>query len=289
MDKSMSRLFYEDSFKGMEYLANTYCECIDVVITSPPYANQRANQYGGIDERDYPEWTVRWMELVKLILKPHGSVFINIRPHIRRGEISDYVLKTRLALREAGWVECEELQWLKPDSPPLGSTRRPRRSWEHILWFSKSGNPFCDPKAGGDVSNRLGFENTKFEHGGKSHIHGGQNRPSSGIARVRDVIVAGTSKVEKGEYLTHPAMFPIEVPDYCIKLSCPKNGIVLDPFSGSGTTLRAAVKNDRGFIGFENNKEYVKMAEKATISYILDNKKEDIYPDFIEVNGSEDE
>lgn len=285
----MSRLFYEDAFKGMNYLENAYGECIDTLITSPPFANQRANQYGGVDEKHYPEWTVRWMELVRQILKPKGSVFINIRPHIRRGEISDYVLKTRLALREAGWIECEELQWIKPDSPPLGSIQRPRRAWEHILWFSKSRTPYCDPKAGGVISERLGFENSKFKHGGKSHIHGGQSKPKKGVARVRDVIVAGTSRVEKGKYLDHPAMFPIEVPDYCINLSCPKDGIILDPFSGSGTTLRSAVKNDRGFLGFEINKSYFEMAEKATLSYILTNNKETDYPNFTEVNGSEDD
>ena len=123
--------------------------------------NKEKKQYGGVPENDYPCWTVKWLNEAKRILTDEGSVFINIRPHISNGEISDYVLRTRLAIRESGWTECEELIWIKPDSPPLGSTKRPRRAWESILWFSKTGRPYCNTKANGRKSDRIGFENNK--------------------------------------------------------------------------------------------------------------------------------
>ena len=66
-------------------------------------------------------------------------------------------MRTRLALREVGWHECEELIWLKPNAPPLGSKLRPRRAWESILWFSRSAQPYADLKACGKESDRLGF------------------------------------------------------------------------------------------------------------------------------------
>jgi len=200
-----------------------------------------------------------WMAEAKRVLKPRGSVFINIRPHLKNGIISDYVLKTRLALRDDGWKECEELIWIKPDSPPLGSTKRPRRSWESILWFSQTHDPYCNPKANGTLSNRIGFENSKFEHGGKSHIHAGQTNAKQGIARCKDYIEVGTGKIEKGIY--HPAMFPVQVPEYLIKMCCPKDGTVLDPFMGSGTTAIACIKNQRKYIGFEINKDFCDIAE----------------------------
>ena len=112
-------------------------ESIQLVVTSPPYAEQRAAQYKSISEEDYPQWCVQWMELLWDKLTPDGSVLIVIRPHVSKGSLSDYVLKTRLALRDDGWTECEELIWLKPDAPPLGSNQRPRRTWESILWFAK--------------------------------------------------------------------------------------------------------------------------------------------------------
>src|SRR5690348_8805380 len=124
-------------------------ESVDAVVTSPPYAMQRKATYGGVPESEYPAWTVAWMSEARRLLKPDGSVVINIRPHVRNGQISDYTLRTRLALREDGWAEVEELIWHKKSGPPMGHTQRPRRSWESLHWFAKHGQPFTDPKAAG--------------------------------------------------------------------------------------------------------------------------------------------
>jgi DNA modification methylase len=248
----LNRVYNCDCFDGIKELDNN---SVSLVVTSPPYAMQRKFQYGGIAEKDYPQWTVDWMELLKQKLKDDASVMINIRPHIKNGEISDYVLRTRLALREAGWKECEELIWVKTTSPPMGSTERPRRAWESILWFSKTNKPKCYPKANGTESNRIGFAGSKFEEGGTSHIHAGQNLPTQkGVARCVDYIMVGTGNVEKG--YNHPAMFPPELPEYLIKMLSDEGDLVLDPFIGSGTTGRVAERLNRKWIGFEINKEY---------------------------------
>jgi site-specific DNA-methyltransferase (adenine-specific)/site-specific DNA-methyltransferase (cytosine-N4-specific) len=277
-----SRIFNMDCFEGLKNLYESYGQCVDCVVTSPPYAQQRLHQYGGIDETLYPQWTVEWMDAVGKVLKPEGSVFIVIRPHIKNGVISDYVLKTRLSLRNAGWYECEELIWIKPDSPPLGSVNRPRRAWESILWFSKSNKPYCDPKANGTFSNRIGFENNKFEHGGTSHIHAGQRNASIGIARCKDYVEAGTSKVKKG--IKHEAMYPIQVPEYLIKMCTKERQIVLDPFIGSGTTAEACIKLNRGFVGYEIKSDYYKIANAVILDSIISSSKETIYKEFVEQN-----
>ena len=108
-------------------------ESIDAVITSPPYAMQRKATYGGVPEADYPEWTVAWMREVRRVLKPDGSAVINISPHKVAGGLSDYVLRTRLALRDAGWTEIDEIVWHKTNAMPTGSPRRPKRTWESLL------------------------------------------------------------------------------------------------------------------------------------------------------------
>ena len=273
-----SMVYNEDCVVGAKTLQENNNGAVNVVITSPPYAEQRKNSYGGVNEEDYPRFTVEWMESIKPLLTDDGSVFINIRPHIKNGQISDYVLKTRLALREAGWVECEEIIWIKPDSPPLGSVNRPRRAWEHVLWFSKTPKPYVDVKKGGNESNRIGFENDKFEHGGKSHIHGGQNKAKQGKARVRDYIECGTGKVEKG--YSHSAMYPRELVKYLIDLACPSNGVVLDPFMGSGTTARECVSNNVGFLGFEKNEQYYLECIKS-LKHMIDNEnKQKLYQEF---------
>ena len=132
-------------------------ESVALGLFSPPYAMQRRRQYGGVSEKEYPAWMCRVMAALRPKLTANGSVLIVIRSHVRDGVVCDYVLRTRLALREDGWCECEELIWLKPDAPPLGSKQRLRRTWEHILWFSKSANPFIDLKANGSFSDRIGF------------------------------------------------------------------------------------------------------------------------------------
>ena len=76
---------------------------VKAVVTSPPYANQRKNHYGGISEDDYPDWTVSWMREIKPLLDPLGSVMIVISEHVQNGVLSPYVLRTQLALHADGW------------------------------------------------------------------------------------------------------------------------------------------------------------------------------------------
>lgn len=249
MNKIQSTIILGDCKIIMRDLNQNYGQFADAIITSPPYADQRKNQYGGISEKDYPSWTVEWMREASNILKPTGSVFINIRPHIKNGQVSDYTYRTVEALRKDGWYHAEDIMWYKPDSPPLGSIERPRRAWETIHWFGNGPKPWQNCKAGGSESNRIGFENNKFDHGGKSHIHAGQNKAKQGRSRVADVVVAGTSRIEKG--YSNEAMYPPEIPEYLINLSVPIGGIVVDPFSGSGTTVRQAIRMGRIGIGIE--------------------------------------
>ncbi|KAK9680656.1 DNA methylase [Popillia japonica] len=230
---------------------------MDLIITSPPYAEQRKNQYGGTPASEYPKWTVRWMDAAREKLKDSGSICINFKANLKKGEIQAWELETVMAIRMSGWIHCGTFPWVKPNSPPLGSTLRPREAWEPIYWFAKSGSPKCFPKAGGRESNRIGFENNKFEHGGKSHISKGQNSAKSGIARVPNYIEAGTGEVEKG--YKHPAMFPPEVPEYFITLLTEAGDLVCDPFDGSGTTGRACDRLNRNYIGFDKSEEYINM------------------------------
>jgi DNA modification methylase len=237
---------------------------VSLVVTSPPYADQRAGHYQSVSEEDYPDFTVQWMSALAPKLTKDGSVLIVIRPHLHGGVISDYVLRTRLAVREAGWRECEEMIWVKPSSPPVGSNLRPRRAWESILWFAKVTQPFSDLKACGRESDRLGFDGSiKFAAGGVSEKTGWNPRIESigivsGIARVTDVIVASHGDNEPG--VDHPAMFPIGLAGQLIKTFSQEGDLVLDCFAGSGQTLLAAKACGRRYLGIEREQKYVKIA-----------------------------
>jgi DNA modification methylase len=185
-------------------------------------------------------------------------------PHVLKGVLSDYVLRTRLALRETGWHECEELIWLKPDATPLGSLKRPRRAWESILWFSRCAQPYADLKACGKESDRLGFSgDIRFAHNGFSEKSARHPCVESfgkgkGVARITDVIVANVGGNERG--LDHPALFPLALAGQLIRTFSQTGDLVLDCFCGSGQTLLAAKACGRRYLGIEREERYVKIA-----------------------------
>src|SRR5699024_8047874 len=135
---------------------------------------------------------------------------------------------------------------------------------------SKTGKPFCDTKANGKERGRIGFEATKFEQGGDSHVHAGQNKAKKGIARSKDNIEVGTGKVDKG--LKHLAMFTVQIPEYLIKLCSNESDISLDPFMGSGTTAIACMNTNRNYIGFELDENYYKVSLERIEKHKEENK-----------------
>jgi DNA modification methylase len=253
-------LIHADCLTGIDTLENA---SIDLVFTSPPYAEQRKGLYDSINEKEYPEWTVKWFEKCKRVLKPEGSIAFVIRPHLKDGVISDYVLKTRLLLREKGWKECEEFIWIKPNSPPVGSNLRPRRAWESVHWFSLTNKPYIDPKANGTFSKRLGFEGKK---GKGKYINGltlsedWQDR--CGVARCKDYVEVGTAESDYSDENKHPAQFPERLALWFVTMLCPEGGTVLDPFVGSGTTPVACVKTGRNYVGFDTDEGFLNYAKK---------------------------
>ena len=230
-------------------------DSIHLCVTSPPYAEQRKNEYPSISEKDYPEFTVQWMSRLRDKLTHDGSVLIVIDPRVRKGMVSDYVRRTIDALRGDGWFEHRRMIWLKPDGIPMGHKGWPRHCYEDILWLSKSPRPFCDPKACGRFSKKLGVNSYSW-----SKWTNGDGPRKEGIARMSDVFAAAIGANEKG--IKHPARFPVTLAEQLIATFCPPEGTVLDPFCGSGTTVVAAKKLRRDFYGFEIVGKFCEIARK---------------------------
>lgn len=243
----------------VEVMASMPAESVDAIVTSPPYAEQRKSTYGGIPEKDYPAWTVAWMAEARRVLKPNGSALINISPHVKNGQLAEYVLRTRLALRGAGWNEVDELIWHKTDAMPTGHKDRPRRSWESILWFSKHGRPYSNAKANGSAPTQV----TKAHNSGQGVRNGwgwldtGTGKTPT-VARCPNVIAMPTGTTPSG----HPASYPWKLAEWMGKLVCPPGGAILDPFSGSASTGVAAIRNGWDYIGIDAVAEYVDMSRR---------------------------
>jgi site-specific DNA-methyltransferase (adenine-specific) len=262
--------FYQDDFVT---LFNAPCEdvlptlpanSIDAIVTSPPYAEQRAKFYGGVSEREYPAWTVAWMNAARPALTPTASVLINIREHVRDGEISDYVLLSRLGLRQAGWTECDELIWIKPRVLPVGHPKRPRRSWERILWFGNTREAWCDPLANGRQSERGGMEGKGIAWVSST------SEKAVGRARCQDYVSISVDNECNPANFGHPAAYPPLLAAWMVKLVVPAGGTVLDPFGGSATTARAAKDLGIRSVVIEQNEAYCEAAARRLSQSVMD-------------------
>jgi DNA modification methylase len=242
----------------IETIPRLYPTSINLALCSPPYAEQRKNDYPSIPEKDYPDWMVEIMSELWDKLADDGSVIINIRPHLRKGVISDYVLKTRLALRERGWQECEELIWHKPDGGAcMGSMQRPRRTYEQLLWFSKNGKPFIDTKACGHDSSNLSLSS---HHRSSADSAKAKDGKGAGRTRVTDLFTVPVGGTARG--MGHPAMMPITLAEQLIQTFSREGDTVLDFCAGSGTTCIAAANTGRSYIGIETLPKYVGLANE---------------------------
>ena len=98
------RIFHGDCLDVLKKLPNGK---INLILTSPPYANQRKHTYGGIDSTKYVDWFLPISEQLKRVLADDGSFILNIKENVKDGERDTYVLKLILALREQGWLWTE--------------------------------------------------------------------------------------------------------------------------------------------------------------------------------------
>ena len=182
-------------------------------------------------------------------------------------------------LFRSGWAELEELIWHKKGGAPLGSTRRPRRSWESLLWFGKHGKAYADPKGAGPLTVHVGL--TPGSRGRGEYLNPSQRNtnvrlPEPVRARVSDVAVLSTRLNEKSNGLNdHPAPFPWQLAEWCGKLIIPDGGTILDPFSGSASTGVAAIRNGWNYIGIDSSEEYVSMSARRLEAAQLDGKEND--------------
>ena len=110
----------------------------DLIVTSPPYADQREDTYGGIPPAKYVDWFVQRSEEFLRVLKPTGSFVLNIKEKVSAGERHTYVLELILALRKQGWKWTEEYIWHKRNCHPGKWPNRFRDAWERCLHFTKT-------------------------------------------------------------------------------------------------------------------------------------------------------
>jgi len=241
---------------------------IDLIITSPPYADQRKNTYGGIRPDQYVKWFLPISKELLRVLKPTGTFILNIKEKVVEGERSTYVIELILAMRKQGWLWTEEFIWHKKNSYPGKWPNRFRDSWERLLQFNKKKkfNMYQEevmvPMGEWAKSRLKKLSNTdktrddsKVGSGFGKNISNWLNREKAYPTNVLHLATECNNK-------NHSATFPEELPEWFIKLFTIRGDMVLDPFMGSGTTLNIANKMQRNCIGIEIIPEYCSMVSK---------------------------
>jgi len=231
-------------------------------MTSPPYAEQRKTSYGGIAETEYPQWLLSVVRAGMKILKPTGSFVINVKEHASGGVRSLYVYETILLLaKEFRFVE--EFIWNKTNPFPTGNKKRLKDGYERCLHFAKSADyQFFPGQVLVKSASKWAGSNERRKNKGAFNTTNGSDmamgkRITGDMVRPSNVITLPSSCINIG----HPAAFPIELPEFFIKLMTKEGDVVLDPFMGSGTTALASRRLRRNYLGIEMNAEYVNLAE----------------------------
>lgn len=255
LNKFINKILCGDCIEGMKEMSN---ECVDIIVTSPPYniGIKYNSHQDNMPFDKYLDWIERVAKECFRVLKDDGSFFFNIgdKPsdEFRSLKVAERINKLFKLQNTVHWVKSlavPEKNIAIGHYKPVNSKRFLNNCHEFIFHFTKNGDVKLDR-----LSNGVPYQD-------KSNI-GRWNHAKQDLRDRGDVwfIPYETVVSEK----MHPTMFPIKLPEMCIKLHGLKKGelLVLDPFLGSGSTAIASKRLGCNYIGFEKDEKYCKIAER---------------------------
>lgn len=300
---NIDRIIHGDALTELKKLPN---DIIDLCVTSPPYWNQR--WYGENpdvigDESTVLDYINNLKQIfgeVKRVLKESGSCFVVISDKFNNkgadmGREKGFVkyedrsipdgslcnIPSRFAIAmtdQLGFVLKNDIIWEKPNGFPNGAAARRRFSinHEHVLFFVKDSKDYyfqtqyepytTDPSEWNNKGPRIGGRKAAEYW---SSVYSGKHWLPDKRGRIKRSIWKINTQKQRDKFY---AAYPEKLVEIAINACCPENGIVLDPFLGSGTTALVALKLKRKFIGIELFKKYVEMSSKRLEPFLLANE-----------------
>ena len=282
------------------HLTNIPDNSVDMCVTSPPYYNLRdyknSGQIGAENTvKDFVENLCKVFDEIHRILKPTGSCWVNIGDTYDKKRLLQVPSRFEIAMCDRGWHLRNEVIWSKPNPQPISSKDRFWGNHEKFFWFVKDVKKYyfnrdaiLVPQA--EISIRRMFSKNNmdkrkdFNASSKEGFAISSNSQDKHYARMREEM--GIDKefnyeelIKSGKCPTRPefdtwnipsvtykgahfAVYPPELIEKPILSCCPEQGIVIDPFMGSGTTGEVAKLNNRRYIGLELNPEYAILANE---------------------------
>jgi DNA modification methylase len=271
-------------------------ESVNCCVTSPPYWGLR--DYGETDQlgleetpEEYVANMVKVFSEVKRVLTKDGTLWLNLGDSyagncsrtysgrdgmgkeregiysrsgdgLKSKDLVGIPWRVAFALQADGWYLRQDIIWHKPNPMPESVADRCTKAHEYIFLLSKSSKYYYDHEAVKEKSK--GEWGTRDRTNGKYHNEGTGLNPHSGLeksydmANKRSVWTVNTRPYPEAHFATYPK----KLIRPCIKAGCPKGGVVLDPFGGSGTTAEVANELQRDAILCELNPKYCELIEK---------------------------
>ena len=226
------------------------------------------DSYCGSGSRGY-NFTDKWTDASKIQSSSKGTEDLSNLPKltgnkngIKNKDLIGIPWMLAFALRDDGWYLRQDIIWAKPNPMPESVKDRCTKSHEYVFLLSKSPNYYFDYKAieepatpDNSVRDR---DNTKLNNTPGRTKMGGLTTNHYETKHKRDVWTVATQPVKEAHFATYPEMLV----EPCLLAGSREGGVVLDPFFGSGTTGRVALRHGRGYIGIELNPEYIEIAKK---------------------------
>ena len=263
-------------------LATWPAHLVDCIVTSPPYYKQR--DYRGeqeqVGQEDSPtEYIARLTAIFsqcRRVLKDSGTLWLVIGDKYDHGRQLGLPWRVALSLVDEGWILRSDCIWHKPNAMPSSVKSRPTTDHEYIFFLTKSQDYFYNADAIREP--HVTFSAHSKMRGGRNHLgkrggtpEAGKNRGGQNLhdgrwdqafhplgRNKRTVWSIPLSKFRDA----HFAVFPESLVETCVLAGCPDNGVVLDPFSGSGTTAVVARRLGHDYLGIDCSAEYCAMAEQ---------------------------
>lgn len=252
-------------------------DSVDLVFTSPPYANRRNSTYGGIWPSKYVEWFLPRAAQIKRVLKPTGSFVLNVKEHGQDGEKSLWVYRLVIALHdELEWRYIDDYCWHKSNAMPGHWNTRLADAWEHLYHFAHHRNGFTfnrrdlrvprKESTARRVPRKLGPNDNERQY---SSTGSGLARNISNMCNNELVFPNNVMHGPVSNDKVHSAAMPLWLANRFIRLMSNEGDVVLDPFAGSGTTLVAANELGRSAIGIDIHADNCELMRRRTAQNIM--------------------
>lgn len=261
---------------------------VDLIVTSPPYADQRSydpDELGGrrgntVANRrlrarsrrqrsqapaEWADWMADYTRELLRVVSPAGSLLLNLGVILRDGEENPAVEDVVRQAREQGWRRLQTIVWTKPNGQVPSAPGYLTVSHEYVFWLSPTTRPWraYEQPAGSRESREIRTPHSRqsvqrmaalYTGAGSHRKQGRTHRLHPDGARPTTVIEASVGGTPNPD--GHSARMPVALADHLVRLASPVGGLVLDPFSGNGTTGVAALRNARRYVGVELLEDY---------------------------------